>query len=78
MIFLLIYLIGQFETLAVMWPLHVYQQKHPLNFVFLGLFTASLSLTVGVTCANTEGMCVLLVPFSKMLSGHRWLSPQFL
>lgn len=44
---------------AVLWPLHVYQQKHPLNFVFLGLFTASLSLTVGVTCANTDGRIVL-------------------
>lgn len=40
---------------AVLWPLHVYQQKHPLNFIFLGLFTASMSLTVGVSCANTEG-----------------------
>lgn len=40
---------------AVLWPLHIYQQKHPLNFIFLGLFTASLSLTVGVTCANTDG-----------------------
>ncbi|KAH7522418.1 hypothetical protein FEM48_Zijuj07G0136400 [Ziziphus jujuba var. spinosa] len=43
----------------LLWPLHVYQQKHPLNFVFLGLFTVSLSLTVGVTCANTEGSIVL-------------------
>lgn len=39
----------------VLWPLHIYQQKHPLNFIFLGLFTASLSLTVAVSCANTEG-----------------------
>lgn len=46
---------------AVLWPLHVYQQKHPLNFVFLGLFTASLSLTVGVTCANTDGEYFLFV-----------------
>ncbi|XP_015868142.1 BI1-like protein [Ziziphus jujuba] len=45
--------------LILLWPLHVYQQKHPLNFVFLGLFTVSLSLTVGVTCANTEGSIVL-------------------
>ncbi|KAL6517234.1 hypothetical protein OROHE_017940 [Orobanche hederae] len=43
----------------VLWPLYVYQQKHPLNFIFLGLFTASLSLTVGVSCANTEGRIVL-------------------
>ncbi|KAF3434982.1 hypothetical protein FNV43_RR22069 [Rhamnella rubrinervis] len=45
--------------LILLWPLHVYQQKHPLNFVFLGLFTMSLSLTVGVSCANTDGRIVL-------------------
>ncbi|XP_019181041.1 PREDICTED: BI1-like protein [Ipomoea nil] len=54
---LLIFLI--FLPFILLWPLHVYQQKHPLNFVFLGLFTASLSFTVGMTCANTDGMIVL-------------------
>ncbi|KAK3417686.1 hypothetical protein EUGRSUZ_H03636, partial [Eucalyptus grandis] len=44
---------------VLLWPLHIYQQKHPLNFIFLGLFTLSLSLTVGVSCANTEGRIVL-------------------
>ncbi|OIS98406.1 PREDICTED: BI1-like protein [Nicotiana attenuata] len=48
-----------FLPFVLLWPLHVYQQKHPLNFVFLGLFTASLSLTVGVSCANTDGKIVL-------------------
>ncbi|KAJ9537687.1 hypothetical protein OSB04_030420 [Centaurea solstitialis] len=48
-----------FLPFILLWPLHVYQQKHPLNFVFLGLFTASLSLTVGVSCANTDGKIVL-------------------
>ncbi|XP_010279039.2 PREDICTED: BI1-like protein, partial [Nelumbo nucifera] len=48
-----------FLPLILMWPLYVYQQKHPLNLVFLGLFTASLSITVGVVCANTEGRIVL-------------------
>ncbi|PKU69333.1 BI1-like protein [Dendrobium catenatum] len=42
-----------------MCPLYHYQQKHPLNFVFLGLFTVSLSLSVGVACANTKGRIVL-------------------
>nr|XP_016472344.1 PREDICTED: BI1-like protein [Nicotiana tabacum] len=54
---LLLFLI--FLPFVLLWPLHVYQQKHPLNFVFLGLFTASLSLTVGVSCANTDGKIVL-------------------
>ncbi|KAK8937432.1 BI1-like protein [Platanthera zijinensis] len=48
-----------FLPLLLMCPLYHYQQKHPLNFLFLGLFTASLSLSVGVACANTEGRIVL-------------------
>ncbi|GAA0174917.1 ion channel [Lithospermum erythrorhizon] len=54
---LLLFLV--FLPFILLWPLHIYQQKHPLNFVFLGLFTASLSVTVGVTCANTDGRIVL-------------------
>lgn len=49
------YLTFVFGFFAVLWPLHVYQQRHPLNFVFLGLFTLSLSVTVGVAVANTDG-----------------------
>ncbi|KAG6432200.1 hypothetical protein SASPL_103774 [Salvia splendens] len=48
-----------FTPFILLWPLHIYRQKHPLNMVFLGLFTASISLTVGVSCANTEGRLVL-------------------
>ncbi|KAL8469764.1 hypothetical protein ACS0TY_032568 [Phlomoides rotata] len=48
-----------FTPFLLLWPLHVYPHKHPLNFIFLGLFTASLSLTVGVSCANTEGRIML-------------------
>ncbi|KAL2923952.1 BI1-like protein [Bienertia sinuspersici] len=45
--------------LVLLWPLYIYQQKHPQNFIFLGLFTVCLSLTVGVACANTDGRIVL-------------------
>ncbi|KAG6435505.1 hypothetical protein SASPL_100379 [Salvia splendens] len=48
-----------FTPFILLWPLYIYRQKHPLNMVFLGLFTASMSLTVGVSCANTEGRLVL-------------------
>ncbi|KAJ7954986.1 BI1-like protein [Quillaja saponaria] len=48
-----------FLPFVLLWPLHVYQQKHPLNLVFLGLFTLSISTTVGVSCANTDGKIVL-------------------
>ncbi|GAV63342.1 Bax1-I domain-containing protein [Cephalotus follicularis] len=46
-------------SLVLIWPLHVYHQKHPVNFIILGLFTASLSFSVGVSCANTDGRIVL-------------------
>lgn len=52
-------LILAFLPLLLMCPLYHYQQKHPLNFLFLGLFTVSLSLSVGVACANTQGRIVL-------------------
>ncbi|XP_047330529.1 BI1-like protein [Impatiens glandulifera] len=45
--------------LILLWPMYVYQQKHPINLVILGGFTLSLSLTVGMSCANTEGRIVL-------------------
>ncbi|KAJ1419046.1 BI1-like protein [Sesbania bispinosa] len=37
----------------------LYQQKHPHSYILLGLFTVSISLTVGVTRANTDGKIVL-------------------
>ncbi|KAI4304108.1 hypothetical protein MLD38_039664 [Melastoma candidum] len=60
-----------FLPFILLWPLHIYQQKHPLNFVFLGLFTLSLSLTVGVTCSNYDGRIVLeaLILTSAVVSG---------
>ncbi|XP_074312097.1 BI1-like protein [Silene latifolia] len=45
--------------LVLLWPLYVYQQRHPHNLIILGLFTICLSLTVGVSCANTDGKIVL-------------------
>ncbi|GLT45697.1 hypothetical protein SLA2020_195110 [Shorea laevis] len=48
-----------FLPFILIWPLHIYHQKHPVNLIILGLFTASLSLTVGVSCANTDGRIVL-------------------
>uniref|UniRef100_A0A2P2JNI2 BI1-like protein n=1 Tax=Rhizophora mucronata TaxID=61149 RepID=A0A2P2JNI2_RHIMU len=39
--------------------LHVYHQRHPVNLILLGVFTVSLSLLVGASCANTDGNIVL-------------------
>ncbi|XP_050219816.1 BI1-like protein [Mercurialis annua] len=44
---------------VLLWPLHVYHQKHPVNLIILALFTVSLSLLVGVSCAQIEGKIVL-------------------
>ncbi|XP_061349785.1 BI1-like protein [Gastrolobium bilobum] len=48
-----------FLPFIFLFPLLKYQQKHPHNYILLGLFTLSISLTVGVTCANTDGKIVL-------------------
>nr|KJB74488.1 hypothetical protein B456_011G181100 [Gossypium raimondii] len=48
----------------LLWPLHVYHQKHPVNLIILGLFTVSLSLTVGVSCANTDGVVASLTGYT--------------
>jgi len=57
--------------LAVLWPLHVYHQKHPVNLIILGLFTVSLSLLVGASCANIEGRYLFLILFGHLIV--RWL-----
>ena len=53
----IVYLTANFVIfVAVMIPLYHYQHRHPHNLVFLGLFTLCLSFSIGVACANTEGM----------------------
>lgn len=49
-------LIGCFLYVAVMCPLYYYHQQHPVNLILLGLFTVAISLTVGLSCALTNGM----------------------
>ncbi|XP_071723381.1 BI1-like protein [Rutidosis leptorrhynchoides] len=46
-------------SLFLIWPLHIYHQKHPVNLIILAVFTVSLSFSVGVSCANTDGSIVL-------------------
>ncbi|XP_010551036.1 PREDICTED: BI1-like protein [Tarenaya hassleriana] len=45
--------------IVLIWPLYIFHQTHPVNLIFLGLFTVSLSFCVGVCCANTDGRIVL-------------------
>nr|XP_004242346.2 protein LIFEGUARD 2 [Solanum lycopersicum] len=49
-------IIAPFITLS---PLYYYHQKHPVNFLLLGLFTVTLAFAVGLTCAFTSGKVIL-------------------
>ncbi|KAJ6773835.1 PROTEIN LIFEGUARD 4 [Salix purpurea] len=40
-------------------PLYYYHQKHPVNYILLGIFTICLAFAVGLTCAYTEGKLIL-------------------
>ena len=42
-------------NVAVLCPLYYYRQKHPVNYLLLGIFTISLAFAVGLTCAFTNG-----------------------
>lgn len=45
--------------LILICPLYYYREKHPVNLALLGLFTVTLSLSVGIACAFTSGTIVL-------------------
>ncbi|KAJ0734877.1 hypothetical protein HanPI659440_Chr11g0425401 [Helianthus annuus] len=46
--------LGLFATLTLC-PLSYYYQRHPVNYLLLGIFTISLAFAVGLTCAFTNG-----------------------
>lgn len=48
--------------IAALCPLYYYYQRHPVNYLLLGVFTLSLSFVVGLSCAFTSGK-ILLIPF---------------
>lgn len=48
-----------FVPLILLCPLYYYHQQHPVNLLLLGLFTAGISLSVGISCALTNGYIVL-------------------
>ncbi|KAF3651286.1 BI1-like protein [Capsicum baccatum] len=49
-------IITPFITLC---PLYYYHQRHPVNYLLLGLFTVTLAFAVGLTCAFTSGKVIL-------------------
>ncbi|XP_051141572.1 protein LIFEGUARD 4-like [Andrographis paniculata] len=57
---LVLYIVLIFVPLIVLFPLHYYHQKHPVNYILLSLFTVSLAFVVGLACAFTKGKVILL------------------
>lgn len=45
-----------FHVFVVLWPLFVYEKKHPTNLILLSLFTLSISFAVGFCCAFSKGI----------------------
>ncbi|KAF5462676.1 hypothetical protein F2P56_018664 [Juglans regia] len=56
---LALYILLILTPFLVMLPLYFYHQKHPFNYLLLGIFTLSLAFVVGLTCAFTSGKVIL-------------------
>lgn len=56
---LALYIVVIILPFIVLCPLSCYYQRHPVNLLLLGLFTASLAFAVGLTCAFTSGKVIL-------------------
>ncbi|KAL5561735.1 hypothetical protein UlMin_031482 [Ulmus minor] len=56
---LALYIVLIITPFIVLCPLYYYSQKHPVNYLLLGIFTISLAFAVGLTCAYTSGKVIL-------------------
>ncbi|KAL9674143.1 hypothetical protein QQ045_030413 [Rhodiola kirilowii] len=56
---LVLYVVLILTPLIVLCPLQYYHQKHPVNYVLLGIFTVSMAFVIGMTCAFTSGKVIL-------------------
>ncbi|KAA8550827.1 hypothetical protein F0562_002511 [Nyssa sinensis] len=56
---LAIYILLIIVPFIILIPMYYYHQRHPVNFILLGLFTVSLAFVVGLTCAFTSGKIIL-------------------
>ncbi|KAK6135028.1 hypothetical protein DH2020_031206 [Rehmannia glutinosa] len=59
-----LYIVLVITPFIVLCPLYSYYQKHPWNYVLLGLFTVSLAFAVGLTCSYTSA--ALLIQFTDL------------
>ncbi|CAL1383048.1 unnamed protein product [Linum trigynum] len=56
---LAVYIVLLVTPFIVLCPLYYYHQKHPVNYILLGIFTISIAFAVGLTCAFTSGKVIL-------------------
>ncbi|CAK9136181.1 unnamed protein product [Ilex paraguariensis] len=56
---LVLYIVLIVTPIIVLIPLYYYYQRHPVNFLLLGIFTVTLAFAVGLTCAFTSGTVIL-------------------
>ncbi|GLT77077.1 hypothetical protein SLA2020_486950 [Shorea laevis] len=54
-----LYIVLIFVPFITLCPLYYYHQRHPVNYLLLGVFTISLAFVVGLTCAFTSGKVIL-------------------
>ncbi|CAN0898432.1 Protein LIFEGUARD 4 [Linum grandiflorum] len=54
-----LYIILIITPFIVLCPLYFYHQKHPVNYILLGIFTIAIAFSVGLTCAFTSGRIIL-------------------
>ncbi|KAG9153978.1 hypothetical protein Leryth_000494 [Lithospermum erythrorhizon] len=56
---LALYIVLIFVPFIILCPLYYYYQRHPYNYLLLGIFTVALAFVVGLTCAFTSGKVIL-------------------
>ncbi|KAF3436255.1 hypothetical protein FNV43_RR23347 [Rhamnella rubrinervis] len=56
---LALYIVLIITPFIVLCPLYYYHQKHPVNYLLLGIFTITLAFAIGLTCAYTSGKVIL-------------------
>ncbi|KAL7084237.1 hypothetical protein ACP275_14G212800 [Erythranthe tilingii] len=56
---LAVYIVLVITPFIVLCPLYYCYQKHPVNYILLGIFTVALAFSVGLTCSYTSGKVIL-------------------
>ncbi|KAF6177028.1 hypothetical protein GIB67_040926 [Kingdonia uniflora] len=49
------YIVMLVLPLIILCPMYIYRQRHPVNFIFLGVFTVCIAFGIGLSCAFSSG-----------------------